>query len=180
MRRLLVGGAEPHHIGVLDDGVKHHQPLNGVVQRDGLAEAAVGLADGRVPGALVAVVDARSVMTAVVHRRVLKTHELGEELPRLRSVDDAAEPGVLKFNVYVDGVEKTDPSSLQFSVSAVDCAFSAGEDPVDFTSRGGTQLRYEGGSFIQSSRTPSVRGCYVVRMTTTADGLSLNALFNVK
>ena len=57
---------------------------------------------------------------------------------------------------------------------------SAGEDPVDSTSRGGTQLRYEGGWFIQSWRTPSVPGCYVVRMTTTADGLSLNALFNVK
>src|SRR5262245_7119230 len=40
------------------------------------------------------VVDARSVMTEVVHRRVLKTHELGEELPRLRSVQTRAEPGV--------------------------------------------------------------------------------------
>ena len=86
----------------------------------------------------------------------------------------------LKFNVYVDGVEKTDTSGLQFGVWAVDCAISAGEDPVDFTTRGGTELRYEGGSFIQSWKTPSVPGCYVVRMTTTADGLSLNALFRVK
>jgi hypothetical protein len=86
----------------------------------------------------------------------------------------------LKFNVYVDGVEKTDTSGLQFGVSAVGCAISAGEDPVDFTTTGGTQLRYEGGSFIQSWKTPSVPGCYLVRMTTTADGLSLNALFKVK
>jgi hypothetical protein len=86
----------------------------------------------------------------------------------------------LKFNVYVDGVEKTDTSGLQFGVWAVGCAISAGEDPVDFTTTGGTQLRYEGGSFIQSWKTPSVPGCYLVRMTTTADGLSLNALFKVK
>ena len=86
----------------------------------------------------------------------------------------------LKFNVYVDGVEKTDTSGLQFGVRAVGCAISAGEDPVDFTTTGGTELRYEGGSFIQSWKTPTVPGCYLVRMTTTADGLSLNALFKVK
>lgn len=86
----------------------------------------------------------------------------------------------LKFNVYVDGVEKTDTSGLQFSVWTVGCASSAGEDPVDFTTTGGTELRYAGGSFIQNWKTPRVPGCYLVRMTTTADGLSLNALFNVK
>jgi hypothetical protein len=86
----------------------------------------------------------------------------------------------LKFNVYVDGVEKTDTSGLQFAVWAVGCASSAGEDPVDFTTTGGTELRYSGGSFIQSWKTPTVPGCYLVRMTTSADGLSLNALFNVK
>jgi hypothetical protein len=86
----------------------------------------------------------------------------------------------LKFNVYVDGVEKTDTPGLQFGVWAVGCAISAGEDPVDFTTTGRTELRYEGGSFVQSWKTPSVPGCYLVRMTTTADGLSLNALFNVK
>ena len=95
MRRLLVGGPEPHQIGVLDDGVEHHQTLNRVVQSDGLAEAAVGLTDGRVQCALVDVVDARAVVAAVVHRRVLEPHELGEELPRLLAVDDAAEPRVL-------------------------------------------------------------------------------------
>jgi hypothetical protein len=47
VRRLLLGGPEPHPIRVLDDGVKHHQALNRVVERDGLAEAAVGLTNGR-------------------------------------------------------------------------------------------------------------------------------------
>jgi hypothetical protein len=86
----------------------------------------------------------------------------------------------LKFNVYVDGVEKTDTSDLQFGVWQVGCANSVGEDPVDFTTTGGTELRYADSSFIQNWKTPRVPGCYLVRMTTTADGLSLSALFNVK
>ena len=86
----------------------------------------------------------------------------------------------LRFNVYADGVEKTDTSGLQFGVWSVGCETSAGEDPVDFTTTGGTELRYAGGSFIQTWKTPRAPGCYLVRMTTTADGLSLNALFNVK
>jgi hypothetical protein len=95
VRRLLVGGPEPDQIRVLDDRVEHHQPLDGVVQRDGFAQAAVGLADGRVQRPLVDVVDPRSVMPTVVHRRVLEPHELSEELPRLGAVDDAAEARVL-------------------------------------------------------------------------------------
>lgn len=86
----------------------------------------------------------------------------------------------LKFNVYVDGVEKTDTSGLQFGVWAVGCDVSASEDPVDFTTTGNTELRYSGGSFIQNWKTPSIPGCYLVRMTTIADGLSINALFRVR
>jgi hypothetical protein len=48
VRRLFVGGPEPHQIGILDDRVKHHQPLNRMVQSDGLAEAAVDLTNGRI------------------------------------------------------------------------------------------------------------------------------------
>jgi hypothetical protein len=86
----------------------------------------------------------------------------------------------LKFNVYVNGVEKTDKAGLEFGVWMVGCANSSGEDPVDFTTTGGTELRYSGGSFIQNWKTPKMPGCYLVRLTTTADGLSLNALFKVK
>jgi hypothetical protein len=95
VRSLLVGRPQPHKIWVFDHGVEHHQPLNSVVQGDGLTDTAVGLTDGGVQRSLVDVVDARAVMTAVEHRCVLKMHELGEELPRLRSIDDAAEPRVL-------------------------------------------------------------------------------------
>ena len=88
----------------------------------------------------------------------------------------------LKFNVYVDGVEKTDTTGLSFSVWSVSCSASATEDPVDFTTTGGTSLRYDtaGGYFIQNWKTPKAPGCYVVRMTTAADGLSISALFKIK
>lgn len=66
-----------------------------MVQGGRFAKAAVGLADGGVQRALVDVVDARSVVPAVVHRRVLEPHELGEKLPRLLAVNDAAEPRIL-------------------------------------------------------------------------------------
>jgi hypothetical protein len=95
VRRLLFGCPEPHQVGVLDDSVKHHQPLNRVVQSDGLTEPAVGLTDGCVQSSLVDVVDARAVVAAVEHRYVLQPHELGEELPGFLAVDDAAEPRVL-------------------------------------------------------------------------------------
>jgi hypothetical protein len=65
-------------------------------------------------------------------------------------------------------------------VWSVGWARSAGEDPVEFTTTGGTELCYAGGSFIQNWKTPSVPANYLVRMTTAGDGLSLSALFNVK
>jgi len=88
----------------------------------------------------------------------------------------------LKFNVYVNGVEKTDTAGLGFSVWAVSCSASATEDPVDFTTTGNTNLRYDtsGGYFIQNWKTPRTPGCYVVRMTTAADGLAISALFKIK
>ena len=95
---LVLGGAEPDHLRVFDDGVEHHQSLDRVVQRERSPELAVCLADGRVERPLVDVVDARAVVTAVVHRGVLKSDELGEELPRLRTVDDAAEARVLAWD----------------------------------------------------------------------------------
>jgi hypothetical protein len=95
VRRLLVGRPEPHQVRVLDDGVEHHQALDGMAQGDRFAQAAVGLADGGVERSLVQVIDAGAVVSAVVHGRVLKPDELGEEPPRLLAVHDAAEPCVL-------------------------------------------------------------------------------------
>jgi len=87
----------------------------------------------------------------------------------------------LKFNVYVNGVEKTDTEGLQFSLAQVGCSFAA-EDPVDFVTTGGTSLRYDtaAGQFVQNWKTPTSRGCYVVRMTTTEDRVSISAVFKTK
>ena len=88
----------------------------------------------------------------------------------------------LTFNVYVNGVEKTDTAGLVFSVFAVSCSAGAGEDPVDFTTTGNTSLRYDTseGHFVQNWKTPKSTGCYLVRMTTTQDNVSLTALFKLK
>ena len=88
----------------------------------------------------------------------------------------------LKFNVYVAGVEKKTVDGLQFRVLNAVCD-GAPEDPVDFTTSGSTSLRYDTtvGQFIQNWKVPSTAGaCYVVQMTTTGDGLSLQAWFKVK
>ena len=88
----------------------------------------------------------------------------------------------LKFNVSVDGVEKTDTAGLQLSVKQVSCA-PAAEDPVDFVTTEPTSLWYDSteGHFIQNWKSPKGAGlCYVVRMTTTDDGLSISALFKTK
>ena len=86
----------------------------------------------------------------------------------------------LKFNVTIDGVEQTTTSGLAFSVFSISCSSSAAEDQVDFTTTGNTSLRWAGDAFIQNWKTPTTPGCYLVRMTTVADGLSLTALFKVK
>jgi hypothetical protein len=88
----------------------------------------------------------------------------------------------LAFNVYVNGVEKTDPSgltfSLTFSPASVACAGGTAGSPVAFETVGGG-VKYAGKRFQQNWKTPKQAGCYVVRMTTTADGLSLTANFKV-
>jgi len=88
----------------------------------------------------------------------------------------------LKFNIYVNGVEQTDTAGVSFQVWAVSCSATEAEAPVDFTTTGGTSLRYDtdGGYFVQNWKTPKAPGCYVVRMTTAADGLSISALFKIK
>jgi hypothetical protein len=86
----------------------------------------------------------------------------------------------LKFNVFVNGVEKKDTAGLLFSVFSIGCSNASGEEPVEFTTTGNTELRYSGGSFIQNWKTPKTTGCFVVKMTTTQDNQSLTALFKLK
>jgi hypothetical protein len=88
----------------------------------------------------------------------------------------------LKFNVSVDGAQKTDIAGLAFTVAQVPCAGGT-EDTVDFVTTGETTLRYDAVAhqFIQNWKTPKVAGaCYVVRLTTAADGGFLMATFKLK
>ncbi len=91
----------------------------------------------------------------------------------------------LKFNVYktLSGEQITDVSAIQgFTVRTVNCSTSAETDAMEFTTTGGTSLRYDTteGQFIQNWRTPKSPGsCYKVTMTTL-DGSSLTALFKLK
>jgi hypothetical protein len=88
----------------------------------------------------------------------------------------------LKFNVYIDGIEKKTTDGLQFSVQTISCDSSAPQDPVDFTVAGETNLRYDSaaGYFIQNWKVPNTAGCYMVRMTTAQDGLALTARFKAR
>jgi hypothetical protein len=86
----------------------------------------------------------------------------------------------LTFNVYVNGIEKTDTAGLVFTVASLPCSGGT-EDAVDFVTTGSTELRYSGHEFTQNWKTPKGAGaCYIVRMTTTIDGGSLSAMFKMK
>ncbi len=88
----------------------------------------------------------------------------------------------LKFNVYQDGVEITDPAVVaDFTASKASCDVMAVEDSVEFTTTGGTSLRYdtEAGQFVQNWKTPTEPGCYVVSVELT-DSTSLSANFRTR
>jgi hypothetical protein len=89
----------------------------------------------------------------------------------------------LKFNVFAGTVEQTATSAITgFTAVAVSCtAANTDEDAVDFTTTGGTALRYDATDrqFIQNWKTPTGTGCY--RATVKfADGSSLSAFFKTK
>jgi hypothetical protein len=91
----------------------------------------------------------------------------------------------LKFNVYAGGVEKTslaDIKSFQTAKLAA-CAESSLEEPVEITSTGGTNLRYDttGLQWIQNWQTARVTADTCYRATVTfADNSSLSAFFKLK
>ena len=87
----------------------------------------------------------------------------------------------LKFEVFVNGEEKTDTAGLRFSVAQIACTGGT-EVPLAFVTSGGSSLRYDTaeGRFILNWQTPRGEGsCFVVRMTTADDG-SLSALFKLR
>ena len=90
----------------------------------------------------------------------------------------------LKFEVSVNGVEQTSTAGLVITQQRINCDSDAPEDVVEpAPTTGGTSLRYDAtaGYFIQNWKVPKTPGqCYMVRMTTEQDGLSLTARFKVK
>jgi len=93
----------------------------------------------------------------------------------------------LKFEVFdsASGTEQTSTSVVsRFTADPIACPNgSLTTDEIEFTTTGDTSLRYDltAGQFIQNWKTPAGGGaCYVVRMTTTADGGALIATFKMK
>lgn len=89
----------------------------------------------------------------------------------------------LKFEIFAGAVERTEVGSvLSFTQTKVTCDASSPTDDVEFTTTGGTSLRYDGGAgqFIQNWQTPKQPGqCYKVTMTAL-DGSKLFAFFKLK
>jgi hypothetical protein len=81
----------------------------------------------------------------------------------------------LKFEVVSDGIEVTDPAVV------ASFAVIGPNGPVDFTSPGGTGLRYdtEVGQFIMNWQVPTAPGYSEVTMTLVS-GQTLTAAFNVR
>jgi hypothetical protein len=92
----------------------------------------------------------------------------------------------LKFEVFLNGVERTDTAAVVgFSAKAISCGTKAdlGEAPVEVLTTGGTALRYDttGGQFIQNWQTSKQNpgSCYTVTMKTI-DGGTITADFKLK
>ena len=89
----------------------------------------------------------------------------------------------LKFEVFAGPTELTSTSVVaSFVQTKIACDGSAPVDDLEFSTTGGTSLRYDGtgGQFIQNWQTPKLPGqCYKVTMTTL-DGSTLSANFKLK
>ncbi|WP_169581159.1 MULTISPECIES: HYR domain-containing protein [Microbacterium] len=89
----------------------------------------------------------------------------------------------LKFEVFAGSTELTATSAiLSFVQKKVTCGTTVGTDDIEFTTTGGTALRYDttGGQYIQNWQTPKLPGaCYIVTMTTQ-DGSTISASFKLK
>ena len=89
----------------------------------------------------------------------------------------------LKFNVFGESGEITNPAALEnlvFESSPVACEGGAPGNWTTAAGPGGTGLRYDSTAhqFVQNWKTPKTPGCYFVRIK--ADGVLLSALFKLK
>lgn len=76
----------------------------------------------------------------------------------------------MKFEVFAGDVEWTDPTVItKFTVTPMACTAVETEsvDAIEFTTTGGTSLRYDmtEGQFVQNWKTPTGSGCYATTMT---------------
>jgi hypothetical protein len=85
----------------------------------------------------------------------------------------------LKFEVFKNGVEVTDPSEISSFVQRENCV-AGGGDAIEEYASGNTGLRYDttGGYFIFNWKTLKGAGCYGV--TVSAGSASLSADFGLK
>jgi hypothetical protein len=93
----------------------------------------------------------------------------------------------LKFNVTVNGAQKTTTTGLLFSVAQVASSVcsTAPQDQVDYVTIGDTNLRYDTieQKFIQNWKLPKSAGCVLARITykdADQEVLLLSAKFSLK
>jgi hypothetical protein len=76
----------------------------------------------------------------------------------------------LKFEIFAGNTELTETSAVKgFSAVQVACNTNSGTDDLEFTTTGGTTLRYDttAGQFVQNWQTPKTAGvCYRATLTT--------------
>ena len=89
-----------------------------------------------------------------------------------------------KFEIFAGPTELTDTAYVKsFAASKVSCpSGSAAMDAIEFTTTGGTSLRYDpvAGQFINNWQTPKQPGICLTVTMTTQDGSSLSANFKLK
>ena len=90
----------------------------------------------------------------------------------------------LKFNLYAGALKKTNVADvLGFAIAPMECSESALVSDVEFTTTGGTSLRYDGtaGQFIQNWQTPKMPGtCFAVQLTAKEASTTIVAYFKLK
>jgi hypothetical protein len=87
----------------------------------------------------------------------------------------------LKFQIFAGSTERTDvPAVKSFNTTSISCGTPGTEDAVEFTTTGGTELRYSGGNFIQNWQTPKTPGACLRTTMTSQDGSKLEAYFKLK